>query len=359
MKKKTKLLFGTAFALLAVLGASVYASGGSLQGRFTTSGSVLTIDTASTTPRADILVAGSSYNHVSDYRFTTVGEAVEVTKLQVTLQGSTTAYSTIYLEYEDSSGGTITDRGTVVGGSVQFSGIDLDIPADESKTLQIYADVNAIGSGATSGDSVKAVIAKTNFQAVGQSTGTTYSTLTFSATAAPNTMRVYASKPTISLDSTSPSGPRTVSASDTAFIFDVTADAAADLDLDSLRVTLTSDADFETTATVAGTLSDADTGVALMPSVNIAFRNSSQASFYWTDDVTVFAGTTRRFELTLDTATLLEVEDEGTETNPLTFSINLGTPLTAGGLVWNDGYADVSWMGYVTNTTLSSSTLTY
>ncbi len=40
MKTKTKILFTVAFGLLAVLGASVYASGGSLQGKFGSSPSL-------------------------------------------------------------------------------------------------------------------------------------------------------------------------------------------------------------------------------------------------------------------------------------------------------------------------------
>jgi hypothetical protein len=120
---------------------------------------------------------------------------------------------------------------------------------------------------------------------------------------------------------------------------------------------MASDADFATTATVKASLKDADTGSALEASTNVSFTSSSQASVYWTDDFTVSAGGTRRVALVIDTSSLLD-EDAGVD-DPLTFSISLGTSTSAGGLVWNDGYADASWLGYVTLTTLNSNTLRY
>jgi len=60
MKKQTKILFGTAFGLLAVLGASVYASGGSLQGKFgstTVQPPSVTMELASSSPSGNRAVS--------------------------------------------------------------------------------------------------------------------------------------------------------------------------------------------------------------------------------------------------------------------------------------------------------------
>lgn len=357
MKKKTKILFAIAFGLLAVLGASVYATGGALQGRFTTAGNELTVDVSSSTPRTDIVVAGDADVSFSTYRFTTVGEAMVVDKLAIKAKGSITAVTTVTIEYEDSSGATVRSSASTSAGKATFTGLDFYLPMDESVNLMVYGDVNAIGSGSTSGDYVQLVFDKANFRAVGQDTGTVYKTLSFTATSEPNKMYVYATKPTVSLDSSSPSGARTVSSNDTVFIFDIAADSAADLTVDSLRINLTSDADFATTASASARIINADTRSALEAPVNVSFTDSSHASLYWTDDFRIDAGTTLRIEIQVDTSSLLD-EDAGVD-DPLTFSIDLGTPTSAGGLTWRDGYADVTWLGNVTTSTLTSNVLNY
>ncbi len=362
MKKQTKILFATAFGLLAVLGASVYASGGSLQGRFTTAGSELTIEVASTTPRADILISPSDHataglNAASAYSFTTSGEALLVEKLAVSLKG-TTPYNPITIEYEDSDGVTRADLAYVVEGIASFTGLDFYIPEADSKTLTIYADVLNIGTGATSGDVVKAVIAKSNFKAVGQDTGTTFTTLTFAATTEPNNMTIYQTKPTFSLDSSSPSGTRSVSAVDSMFVFNIHADDGGEVTVKDLRINLTSSADFNTAAVVTATLEDPDTGTVFAGPLQVRFSNASTAYIPFSDDFTVSASDDQLLELVLDSATLLD-EDSGVD-DPVTAKINLGSsPVSGGGVVWNDGYNDVRWMGALTSSTLTGNTVNY
>lgn len=95
--------------------------------------------------------------------------------------------------------------------------------------------------------------------------------------------------------------------------------------------------------------------------------STSSVTFYPETDVDqtieIAAGDSKSFTLQTDTASLLEVEDEGTETNGVTFSIDLGSSssgtVTAGDFWWYDSNATAKWLGYVASTTLSGNTLTY
>lgn len=95
--------------------------------------------------------------------------------------------------------------------------------------------------------------------------------------------------------------------------------------------------------------------------------STASVTFYPETDVDqtieIAAGDSKTFTLQTDTASLLEVEDEGTETNGVTFSMDLGSSasgtVTAGDFWWFDSNATAKWLGYVASTTLSGNTLTY
>lgn len=363
MKTKTKVLSSVALGLLVVLGVSVYTSGSleNLQGRFGATGGV-TLDLASDTPREDIVVAGDTDVEVSKYSLTATKEAFIVTDLQVNNMGTMgdmdNNISVVTLQYEDSSGSTVEENGYLVTGVVTFSGLDLYVPKDDTADLEVFVGLNAIsssGTSATSGEKIQLYVAATGFTAVGQTTGRTATAFSGSGTTKPNKMHVYETKPTLALASTSPSGSRSVSASDDAFDFTVEADSNEKVVMKNLRILLDSDADFDTTALTAATLKTGGTTVATAK-VNFTDDSSAYVLFTFAEEE-VTKGSTKTYTLTLDTATLLN-EDSGMD-DPLSASIDLGSSGSAGGFKWNDTNSDVTWVGNVSSSTLTGNTLLY
>lgn len=361
---KPKFLITLVVAVLVVAGVAMYATGnlGDLQGRFGGISGGVTVTLASDTPREDIVVAGDSDVEVSRYELTATKEAFIVTDLQILNTGvlgdMDNNISSVTLRYEDSTGSTVEETGYPVTGVVTFSGLDLYVPKDDTSDLEILVDLNAIGSSgasATAGEKIQLYISGDGFEAVGQSTGKTVTNFSGSIPAKPNKMHVYETKPTLALSSSSPSGSRSVSTNDDAFVFTVTADSNEKVALKNLKILLTSDADFDTTAVTTAYLKESGSTVT---SARVSFTDASNAyvqlSFSGEE---VDAGTTKTYTLNLDTNALLD-EDSGVD-DPLVATINLGSAGSPGGLKWNDTNADVTWVGNVSDTTLSGNTLLY
>jgi hypothetical protein len=174
-----------------------------------------------------------------------------------------------------------------------------------------------------------------------------------------NLMHVHETKPTLSVASSSPSGTRTVSSSDDAFIFHVTADDWERVEIEGITVDMSSDADFDTDAVVTAYLKESGITVA---SAVISFVDSSHAkAAFVPTDFEVAEGETETLTLNLSTAALLD-EDAGFD-DPLTFSIDLGSAtdgvVRAGGFTWSDTETTIQWLGVVESIVLTGNLLLY
>lgn len=363
---KPKVLTAVIVGVLVITAAALYTTGslGSLQGRFGGTTGGVTIALASDTPREDIVVAGDADVEVSKYTLSATKEDFVVTELQINNRGTSgdmdNNISSVSLSYEDSTGSVVEERGYLSMGVATFSGLDLYVQKDDTAELTILVDLNSVSSGATAGEKIQLYVSATGFEAVGQTSGKTATNWTGSAPSKPALMHVYETKPTLSLASSSPSGGRTVSASDDVFTFTVAADSSEDVIIRNLRILLTSDSDFATTAVTSATLRDSGSTVG---SASVSFTDSSNAyvQFNFKTALEVAKGTTKTYTLRLDTAAVLD-EDSGVD-DPLAVSINLGSSsngtVSPGGLKWYDTNIDVTWVGNVTTTTLTGNTLTY
>lgn len=365
---KTKILIPIVLAVVLVSGAALYATGslGSLQGRFggVTGGVTLVLDAG--TPREDIVVAGDADVEVSKYELTANKEDFVVTDLQINNRGTAgdmdNNISSVTLSYKDSSGSTVEQTGYLASGVTAFSGLDLYVTKDDSVELTILVDLNSIASGtATAGEKVQLSVSATGLKAVGQTSGKTVTTWSGSAPGKPNLMHVYETKPTLSLASSSPSGSRSVSSTDDVFTFTVTADSGELVKIKNLKILLASDGDFATTAVTTATLKDrTGTTVGSAP-VSFTDSRSAYVQFSFSTPLEVPKSDYEDYTLTLDTAAVLD-EDSGVD-DPFTASISLGSSssgtVSPGGLKWNDTNADLTWVGNVSSTTLTSNTLRY
>lgn len=361
MKTQNILLAG--LGVLLVAGGALYASGNleSLQGRFGATGGV-TFSVSSSTPREDIVVAGTSDVPMATYDVTATKEDFVVTELAITNKVVTTDDNivSVTLRYVDSDGNTQEEAGYLVSGKVVFNGLDLYVTKDDTAQVEILAELNTIAGGADAGDKVHMYLATTDFEAVGQTSGKTATAFAGSSLKNTKVMHVYETKPTLALDSTSPSGSRTVSASDDAFVFSVTADSAEKVDVQKLVIDILSDADFDTTASVTAYLKESGTTLASAP---VTFTDASNAkiTFNTTGVGEVVAADTELWVVNLDTGTLLN-EDAGID-DPLTFAITYGTSssgtVTAGGIWWSDTNAVAKWVGNMSSSTLTSNTVIY
>ncbi|MFA6458527.1 MAG: S-layer homology domain-containing protein [Patescibacteria group bacterium] len=174
---------------------------------------------------------------------------------------------------------------------------------------------------------------------------------------------LYVSQPTVGLSSSSPSGSRSVTASDGIFIFSVSANNGKVL-LESLTVNLSSDGSFNLEQGNGLTVYLKEGGSTIATS-SITLTNSSSGSVTFTlsPAFEIAKDTNRTLILQADTMKLI-VDQAGTD-DMLTPSISLGAENNPGGFIWSDGITNgISWGVDVSSypydkTTLSGITLKY
>lgn len=371
MKNPTLL---AALVLVVGLGAfGIVQQGGLdvLQGRFTTSGNELSVEVAAGTPKPDIVVGGQISAPFSEYSITSTSITDNITVDQLTIDvksTSTSAVTNITIEYVDSTGATVQSASHVGGGKASFSGLDLIVKHSSVASLMIYGDVNHSGTGTwSSGDQISLLLDSSGFEAVNMTTGALYTTLNYSKSAAVYPMTVYNSKPTIELSTSSPSGMRTVSAADEIFIadLDVSADSIADASVKSIKFNITtSSTDIATySAPVTAYLKQGSTTLASAPVVSstggATETSSASVTFLLSTPIVLSATATSptTLSLQLDSATL--ISEEHGEDDLLGIDVFLGTAVSKGGIIWNDGAKDVRWFGNLSVTTLTGNTLLY
>jgi len=372
---KKKLIIAVVLLLAVGLGVGYYLSDGELfQGRFGRF-MKLSVSVASDTPAEDIIVAGSEDVEVAKFKFTSTGGAFAIMELKVLMDtdsdgiadldgSSDNNISKITLSYENIGGDTETKEGYIASGEALFVGMDLHVPAGGSSYLYVYADLNSIDMGATSGEQFAVGIG----EGVAMS-GKSSKVAIDSRSVFGNTMHLHESKPTLELSSSSPSGSRSVSATDEPFIFTVTAHDEEDIYLEELTINMQSDGDFADLPepyefdALEVYLMEGSTEVA-SGAVNVIDSNNAYVTLApgeFDSELEITKGTTSEFTLRVDTTTLLD-EDSGVD-DPLTFSIDYGSAssgvVTPGDFTWSETNETVQWCGDVDSSYLRSNTVNY
>lgn len=173
MKTKTKALSLVALGLLVVLGVSIYASGGALQGRFGLSPNLirgeLAFSVSASTPASGDVVAGTTVE-VAKYDITATQQDFVIDTLTIDnkMADSDNNISVIKLSYSNGTS-TVTSNGYLASGVATFSGLSIYVPKDSTTTLDISVDLNTPFPGsATPGETIQLYVDSTGFNAVGQ-----------------------------------------------------------------------------------------------------------------------------------------------------------------------------------------------
>lgn len=187
----------------------------------------ITSSAAPTQPDADIVIAGTTAA-MNAVKFTASNEAYIITKLRLDNPFAYTSGDSIgkvILVYKNKEGISVI-REAYTGGDnqIDFTGLDMYVPQDDTAILTIKAVIPTIPSGADSGDLISLdYVHDAGFSAVGQSSNNLVSDSAVSDVRG-NAMVVRKTKPTIHLNSL----PTTVLADGTQTIskFTISADVA-------------------------------------------------------------------------------------------------------------------------------------
>lgn len=216
----------------------------------------LAITAASDTPSADFVLTGTSSNSVSKFRFDATNEAFVVDRLTVTEEQAETdngttdsnAYannvSLVTITYPDSTGTTQTATGALTGNEVTFNGLTFYVGKDNHAEVSVKIDVPATdrsGGSATSNERIRMGLSRdtTNddqIRAVGAGSGQTLDDddiAVATATSSMNKFVVRETKPTITLNSSTPSGAK-VPGDQEVLRFNVSASSGEDVVLKNM-----------------------------------------------------------------------------------------------------------------------------
>ncbi|MEK7632537.1 MAG: hypothetical protein AAB473_01980 [Patescibacteria group bacterium] len=215
----------------------------------TNSGS-LAVTAASDTPSADFVLSGSSSNTVSKFRFDATSEAFVVDRLTIEEQqaaadtgsANSTAYSNnvslVTVSYPDSTGATQTATGALTNNGLTLNGLTFYVAKDSHAEVTVKIDVPSTdrsGGSATSNERIRMVLddGTGELRAVGQGSGQTLAdsavTTVDTAGTTMNKFVVRETKPTIALNSVSPSGSNKTPGNQETLRFNVTAASGEDV----------------------------------------------------------------------------------------------------------------------------------
>lgn len=223
----------------SVDGNTVSDSGDELQTMTLGSGS-LTLS-AGTQPDAANLIAGTSGNHIGQFRFNAANTAYTINKLNLNFPNNfSTSTASVTIEYPKADGTTGSMTSVILSGAsatlyAAFDGIGMYVAKDSEALLNVKVSLATIASGATSGAfGAVTMDPDTNFEAV--NTAGSVSTSVGSTEYTGNNFYVRKSLPTLTRVAVSDTTPTTDSA---LFKFTVTADSAGTVDIKQLGFTVT------------------------------------------------------------------------------------------------------------------------
>lgn len=198
----------------------------------------LTVASDGATPLSTIVLSGAADVSFTKLRFTASNEAFLLKRLRVAQTGAgdddSDAITAVKIKYPKKDGTTGTASSTLSGGVADFSGLDGYFALDKASVVEFLGDMSVISASGISGDApILTLDFDTNFEAVGEGSGTTVSTVG-AANVSGNAMTVRKTKPTITLHAASPSGAAVPNSALEALRFTVGADAAGDVLLDAI-----------------------------------------------------------------------------------------------------------------------------
>ncbi|OGL98371.1 hypothetical protein A2304_01595 [Candidatus Uhrbacteria bacterium RIFOXYB2_FULL_57_15] len=228
----------------------------------------LTATVDGSTASSTIILGASTGISVSKFKFAATDEPYVVTKFVLAncvtsavdangtcgdagdeTDGTDGIAAAVKISYTNSAGATETKTGYLSGGAVTFSNLDLYVATTTTSTVTVSVDTASVSStGAASGAQIQLNLdAETSgaseFEAVGQSSGETYTEADIDTYVLANDMVIRKTKPTISLASGSPSGAG-IAGNSEVFRFNVAADSRGYVTLDKVSFQVsTSDAD--------------------------------------------------------------------------------------------------------------------
>ncbi len=360
----------------------------------------LRIALSATTPSSDILIGGTTDNHVVSYSFT-AGRREGVLVDTITLHncvgprdadgdcadaGETTgndyAIASVSISYTDSTGSTRTDTGILSGNLVTFSGMDFEVPANTTRSLEVSVDTNAVDSSTVySGNTIQLNLnAKSqSFSAVGLTSGRSVTETKVAKNVIARRMVMRVTEPTVSLSSSSPSGASVPGMAE-AFRFKTTAHSAGDVDVARLTFNVTASDNAGSGWNECGTFDDSSK-YALYAVESDGSLTSVTASwtFYSEDGAlcarstdplayavatvaeTVSAGSEREFALYVDSSGASASGDDALQVSiPDQAELTALSP-TLHALTWSDGTTTGSRINglYIEHLAVTGSTLVY
>jgi len=334
---------------------------------------------SSDSPEPGIVLAGSSNVLLGSWTFASTGEPFAIPRLMFTNTTSITPLYELELKYEDATGSTITLT-EPAGDWVYFEGLTLEV--DGTSSIELYANAIRTADDSVSGNRIGYAL---DFDAPGFAAGGTISGVDATDAgigddAIPSSeFVVYATEPTMTLASGSPSGSSVPGNAET-FRFNVAADSRADLtvgqivfkiDTTDISTTGWNDCGDGTSATFADadkwnlydrndltapldgtwTFLNASAGECSIDADPVAY-----AMFTLADPSVIRAGETETLSLYVDSTNASTVDDDS-----LRVSVSGTDELSAAhisALEWNDGYSDADET-YVNALPVIGGTLTY
>lgn len=280
-----------------------------------TGSGTLTISLDANTPSSDLIVMNTQGANITKVKFTSTKEPFIVEKLQVKNIGTANSdanYNSVVLEYKNEAGDTVTNPGYFSSGVINFSGLSIYVPKDDSAVVTLKGNLNTKDGGATNGHTVALGVTPKNFRAVAKSSS---HVVTDAGTGVNGSnMFLYESKPAVSFASDTPTGNLVPSANTLLAKIAVTADAAKDITFanangNSLTIQLALTRLDDATASDDSLVLKDENGNVLDTISNVDFDTAHKHTFDFTDkSFTVPAGQVKYLYVY---GTTTDFEDQG------------------------------------------------
>lgn len=260
-----------------------------------------------TDSEAGIAVGGSSNVVLGKYKFSATNEELKLTKARVTTAGAAGISNLSLYDGSTLVGGPVSPD---FGGTADFTGVNFVIPKDGTKVLTVKANLNSVStSGVTSGTVVTVTLdAAANFEVRGTSAGSNTLLTTFAGTPlAANVKVMRKSKPTITLVAL-PSSVLTAG-SPVVMRFTISADAAGDVSVKHINLTVTKNSASGTLAVTGGGVTDIRRVGDSTNLAGVSDLTSGVLSETLNNEEVIAAGTSRTYDVRLTVAGTLSNGD--------------------------------------------------
>jgi len=312
----------------SVTGSSVSVGTAATLQTMTVGSATLTVaQNAGSTPDNANVIAGAGMVKVGSFRFTTQYSPYRVDQVAVkVLAEAATAVSAVILQYKNEAGATVTtlpeqgqltiSSGAQTHATATFTGLTFYVPSDTNRDLDVYVNTPTVASSpSASGKSITVILDYNEGFNATDSSGAVDSSLAASAdvassdTTGKGTMVLRKSYPTLAAG-TAPSTTLNAGTDQVLGTFNVTADAAGDVDWGQVVFTVSKTAAVTIGATTTLKVWDVTSGATslagsfatttgdLLGGLDALAGNTSGLLHFRPDSVqTVGAGATRKYEL--------------------------------------------------------------